>query len=57
MGRSNYDSRICSRSPHSLLKNMTPEEAVKKKEWKEAMMVEYQSIMYEKLCVDLKESL
>jgi hypothetical protein len=36
----------------------TFEEAVKKKEWKEAMMEEYQSIMmYGKLCLELKESL
>jgi hypothetical protein len=36
----------------------TFEEALKKKEWKEAMMEEYQSIMmYGNLCLDLKESL
>jgi hypothetical protein len=36
----------------------TFEEVVKKKEWKEAIMKEYQSIMmYDKLCLDLKKSM
>jgi hypothetical protein len=42
---------------HLNAKPSTFEESVKKKEWKEVMMEEYQSLMmYGKLCLDLKKS-